>query len=405
MCDIALPPKMVANFAQSARHRIFKGGRGSAKTRSCATMTGVKGMVMAEAGRRGVILCTREHLNSLKDSSFAEIAAAIRANPMLNDYYEIGESYIRTKNRRIEYTFAGLRHNLDSIKSTSRILLHWGDEFEGVTEAAMRKLLPTIREEGSENWISYNPESPDAAVHKRFIEGDEENCIVTEMNWRDNPWFNSALNAERLSDKRNRPDTYEHVWEGGFLTITEAQIFKGKFEVRGFTPGVRWDGPYHGVDFGFAQDPTTAVKCWIYDDCLWIEKEAGKVGLDIDETSQFINDRIPGFEKHTSRADSARPETISYMKRHGTPRIQGVKKWSGSVEDGIAFMRSFDKIIIHEQCPSTAREFRVYSYKVDRHSGDVLPVVVDANNHYIDAIRYALAPMIQAKGAPRLRRL
>jgi phage terminase large subunit len=129
------------------------------------------------------------------------------------------------------------------------------------------------------------------------------------------------------------------------------------------------------------------------------------VGLEIDDTAAFINGRIAGFDRHVARADSARPETISYMKRHGMPRIEAVKKWQGSVEDGVEFIKSFERVYIHPDCPEIAREFRLYSYKVDRQSGDIKPDIVDANNHYIDAFRYALAPMIRNEATPSLRTL
>ena len=346
---IELAPKMVENFGQPARHRVFKGGRGSGKTRGLAIMTAVYGYKMAQEGREGIILASREHLNSLDESSLEEIKAAIRLIPWLNAYYDIGEKYIRTKNRRISYAFAGLRHNLDSIKSKARILLNWTDEAEGVSDAAWRKLLPTIREEGSENWISYNPESEESATHIRFIKDPPSACVVTEMNWRDNPWFPDVLNQERLDDKRLRPDTYDHVWEGGFLTITEAQIFKGKYEIKEFEPQHEWDGPYHGLDFGFSQDPTAAVQCYINDGDLYIRREAGKVKLELDDTAQFLIDRIPGIERHVIRADSARPESISYLSRNGLQRTTGVQKGKGSVEDGVEFVKSHGRVYIHPE--------------------------------------------------------
>lgn len=259
---IFLPPKIVENFSQPAKHRVFPGGRGSGKTKGLAKMAGLYGYKFAEAGKSGVILASREHLNSLDESSLEEIKGAIRSEPWLADYYDIGEKYIRTKNGRVRFAFAGLRHNLDSIKSKANILLNWTDEAEGVSEAAWRKLIPTIRGDADiENWVSYNPESPDSATHKRYIESKPSRCIVTEMNWRDNPWWKeSGLNDERLDDQRLRPDTYDHVWEGAFLTMTDAQVFAGKFEVKEFVPFDDRDGPYQGVDFGFAQDPTTAVR-------------------------------------------------------------------------------------------------------------------------------------------------
>jgi phage terminase large subunit len=402
---IKLPPKIVANFAQPSRHRVFKGGRGSAKTRSLALMSAIKVFELAQQGREGVWLCSREHLNSLSESSFEEIRQAIISVDWLANYFDIGERYIRTQNRRIEFAFAGLRVNLDSIKSKARILGNWTDEAENVSEAAWRKLIPTIREEGSENWVSYNPESEHSATHKRFIENPPTDCVTTEINWRDNPWFPDVLNLERLDDQRLRPEVYEHVWEGGFLTITDAQIFSGKYDIAEFEPGKDWHGPYFGMDFGFSQDPTVATEWWVHDSRLYCRHEAGRVKLELDDTAQYFAQRIPNISMSAIRADSARPESISYLKRYGLPRITGVKKWAGSVEDGIAHMKSYDKIVIHPDCPETAREFRLYSYKVDRLSGDVLTTIMDANNHFIDSARYAIAPLIKQRGMPQVRAL
>lgn len=399
-------PKITRNFARPARTRVFKGGRGSGKTRGLALRSALRVYQLAEMGVEGVFLASREHLNSLDESSMEEIKAAIRSVDWLHTYFDIGEKYIRTRNRRISYVFAGLRHNLDSIKSKARIIGNWTDEAENVSEVAYRKLIPTIRSEGpgwvAENWISYNPESSESATHKRFVEATPDDCIVTNVNWSDNPWFPDILNSQRLEDQRLRPETYDHVWEGAFLTLTDAQVFGGKFVVEDFEPGPGWDGPYQGLDFGFAQDPTAAVECWIHDGKLHIRREAGKTQLELDDTAGFIGERIPGFADHVARADSARPESISFLRRHGLPRLESVEKWKGSVEDGVAFLKSFAGIVIHSDCPQTAREFRLYSYKVDRLSGDIRPDIVDANNHFIDALRYAVAPMIKAQGTVAL---
>lgn len=399
-------PKITRNFARPARTRVFKGGRGSGKTRGLALRSALRVYQLAEMGVEGVFLASREHLNSLDESSMEEIKAAIRSVDWLHTYFDIGEKYIRTRNRRISYVFAGLRHNLDSIKSKARIIGNWTDEAENVSEVAYRKLIPTIRSEGpgwvAENWISYNPESSESATHKRFVEATPGDCIVTNVNWSDNPWFPDILNSQRLEDQRLRPETYDHVWEGAFLTLTDAQVFGGKFVVEDFEPGPGWDGPYQGLDFGFAQDPTAAVECWIHDGKLHIRREAGKTQLELDDTAGFIGERIPGFADHVARADSARPESISFLRRHGLPRLEPVEKWKGSVEDGVAFLKSFAGIVIHSDCPQTAREFRLYSYKVDRLSGDIRPDIVDANNHFIDALRYAVAPMIKAQGTVAL---
>jgi phage terminase large subunit len=402
-------PCITRNFMTPARTRVFKGGRGGGKTRAIALRTGLRIYQLAEMGVEGVFLASREHLNSLDESSMEEIKAAILSEAWLADYFEIGEKYIRTKNRRISYAFAGLRHNLDSIKSKARIIGNWTDEAENVSEVAWRKLIPTIREEGpgwtAENWLTYNPESSESATHRRFIDDAASDCIVTNVNWQDNPWFPNVLNLQRLEDQRLRADTYDHVWEGAFLTLTDAQIFGGRFAVEEFEPAPDWQGPYHGLDFGFANDPSVAVQAYIKGRTLYVRREAGKVKLELDDTSTFMASSIPDIEQHTIRADSARPESISYLRRHGLPQIIAVDKWPGSVEDGIGHIRAYERVVIHPDCPNTAREFRLYSYKVDRNTGDILRTVVDAHNHYIDALRYAIGPMIKAVGAPRVRAL
>jgi phage terminase large subunit len=402
-------PRITRNFMQPARTRVFKGGRGSGKTRGIALRSALRVYQLAEMGVDGVFLASREHLNSLDESSMEEIKAAIRSVPWLAGYFDIGEKYIRTRNRRISYAFAGLRHNLDSIKSKARIIGNWTDEAENVSEVAWRKLIPTIREEGdgwlAENWISYNPESSESATHRRFVASTPDDCIVTTVNWTHNPWFPDVLNKQRLEDQRLRPEAYDHIWEGAFLTLTDAQIFGGKFVVDEFEPGPGWDGPYYGLDFGFANDPAAAVEAWIYGKTLYIRREAGKTKLELDATGQFMAERIPGISDGAIRADSARPESISYLRRHGLPKMIAVDKWPGSVEDGIDHIKSYDRVVIHPDCQQTAREFRLYSYKVDRNTGDIKREVVDAHNHYIDALRYALGPMVKAGKAPSIRRL
>ncbi|SUT85388.1 phage terminase, large subunit, PBSX family [Actinobacillus ureae] len=398
--QIEIPPKLIPVFSGNYRYCGSYGGRGSAKTRTFAKMTAVIAYKRAMAGDSGVILRGREFMNSLEDSSLEEVKQAIRAESFLNDFFEICEKYIRTKCGRVSYIFSGLRHNLDSIKSKARILFAWVDEAESVSEMAWSKLIPTVREHNSEIWLTWNPEKRDSATDKRFRQFPPDNSVIVEMNYTYNPWFPDVLEQERLNDKKRLDDaTYRWIWEGAYLEQSEAQIFRDKYQELEFEPNPDFDGPYHGLDFGFANDPTAAIKCWVFDGDLYIEYEAGQVRLELDETAGFISGCIPEFEKYISRADSARPESISYLKRHGFPRIEGVKKWQGSVEDGIEHIKSYDKVYIHPRCKETLNEFRLYSYKTDRLTGDVLPQIVDANNHYVDALRYALTPLMQVKQA------
>lgn len=403
---LEIPPKLIPVFTGKARYRFAYGGRGSAKTRTFALMTAVRAMMWAESGVSGTILCGREYMNSLEDSSMEEVKQAIRSVPWLNAYFDMGERFIRTKNRRVDYTFTGLRHNLDSIKSRARILIAWIDEAEGVPEVAWQKLLPTVREQDSEVWVTWNPEKDGSPTDSRFIKNTPPESLGCQINYSDNPFFPAVLDLERRADRERLDDqTYAWVWEGAYRENSDAQILSGKYRVEEFTAQEGWDGPYFGIDWGFSQDPTAGVKLWIYERKLYVEYEACKVGLENDDIAKFMIERLPGIELHSVRADSARPETISHVKSKGRdnqraniPKIEGVEKWKGSVEDGVSHLRSYNEIIIHPRCTHFLSEARKYSYKVDRLTGDVLADIVDANNHCMDATRYALAPLIKRAG-------
>lgn len=223
--QIELPPKLVPVFLGQARYRGAYGGRGSAKTRSFAKMAAVQGLRFAAEGKEGIIVCGREFMNSLDESSLAEVKAAIASEPWLTSGYDVGEKYVRTKDRRISFDFVGLRHNLDSIKSRARIRLLWVDEAEPVSESAWSKTIPTVREEGAEIWVTWNPERKNSATHRRFRLDPPAESRIVELNWRDNPWFPTFLDKTRQEDKAKRPDQYEHVWEGDFVTVVEGAYY------------------------------------------------------------------------------------------------------------------------------------------------------------------------------------
>ena len=405
--QIELPPKLIPIFSyQGVRYRSSWGGRGSAKTRSFALMTAIKGYMFAEAGISGLILGAREYMNTLSESSMEEIKQAIRSVPFLSKYYEMGENYIRTRNRLVSYGFAGLRHNLDSIKSKARILLCWVDEAETVSEIAWRKLLPTVREDGSEVWVTWNPEKRDSATSKRFrhekIFDDLTGELIgvgVEMNYSDNPWFPEVLEIERRQDQANQDDaTYRWIWEGDYLELSEAQIFRNKYRVEAFDDDL-WktaDRLFFGSDFGFANDPSTLIRSFILENTLYIEYEAFGVGVELDEMAQFY-DSVPLSRNWPIKGDCSRPETISFLRRQGF-NIEAAEKWQGSVEDGIAHIKGFEKVVIHPRCKHTLEEFRNYSYKKDRLTDEVLPIIIDKWNHGIDAIRYSLDGYIMARG-------
>lgn len=393
--QLRLPAKLVPVFTGEATWRGAWGGRGSSKTRSFALMSSVYGYRFGKAGVSGVILCTREHLNSLDESSFAEVKAAIAGEPWLAAYYELGDRYIRSRDGRISYAFAGLRHNLDSIKSKARILLSWTDEAESVSETAWEKLVPTVREDGAEIWATWNPESERSATHKRLRVNPPPGAKIVQMNWSDNPFFPAILDRARRLDLEQRPDTYAHVWEGAFRSRSDAQVFpRVETGVLEPPPLTIWR---YGVDWGFAADPTAGGRCCLMDEgrTLYIANEVYEHGVPMEALPALIA-KLPNAMDWPMRADNARPETIDYVRRHGFPKLRACRKGKGSVEDGIEFLRGL-RIVIHPSCPNALREFTGYAYKVDPRTGEVLPLLVDGEDHIIDAIRYGVEGLHRRK--------
>lgn len=396
VAKIELPPKLLPVFSAARgdkRYRVAYGGRGSGKSYSFALMAAVFGY--AEKLR---ILCTRELQVSIKESMHAELANVIRSVPWLEAHYEVGQAYIRGRNGT-EFMFRGLRHNMSSLKSMAQIDLCIVEEATDVPMASWRDLEPTIRAPKSEIWVVFNPRYRTDPVDEMFIQNTPPRAAIAKLNYADNPWFSSVLEEQRRHAQKVMDDAiYRWVWKGDYLEATDAQVLRGKFIVQEFEPDQdKWDGPMYGVDWGFSADPTAALRAWVKDNNLYVDYEYSCVGLELDATADALANSVPGIEAHVARADCARPETISYVKRNGLPKLQAAPKWPGSVNDGVAHLKSYEQIIIHPRCTKLLDECRLYSYKVNRLTGDVMPEIQKGNDHLIDALRYALSPLIRRK--------
>lgn len=231
--EIELPPKLIDVFTDGPDEQIdyrgAYGGRGSGKTYNFAKMSAVRGAALAQAGRSGQILCAREFMSSLADSSMSEVKAAIASEPWLSSLWTVGESFIRTKGflpGRVDYSFTGLGHNLGNLKSKARILLCWVDEAERVSEEAWSVLLPTVRDAASEIWVTWNPEHEGSATDLRWRQNPPDNAKIACLNWQDNPWFDATrLGRQRLDDLRNRPSQYGWIWDGDYAAPREGGLF------------------------------------------------------------------------------------------------------------------------------------------------------------------------------------
>lgn len=329
--------------------------------------------------------CVREVQKSLKNSVKLLVEDKIRKHG-LSGQFEILEAEIRTPGGGV-IIFQGMQnHTADSIKSLEGFDIAWVEEAQSLSQRSLDMLRPTFRKPGSEIWFSWNPSKPTDAVDQ-FLRGEHppSDAVVVEANWHDNPWLPDELRADLEDDRRRDPVKFSHVWGGAYAMNAQARVFRNWRIEKFDTPA---DAIHRlGADWGFAVDPTVLVRCHVEGRTLYVDHEAWEVGCEIDRTPELFRS-VPGADKWLIRADSARPETVSYMRRQGF-KITSALKGPGSLEDGIEFLRSFD-IVVHPRCKHVADELASYSYKIDPHTEEVLPLLEDKNNHTIDALRYAL---------------
>ena len=383
-------PRWAKPLLKPSRYKGVKGGRGSGKSHFFAEAL-VEAITL---NPNTSAVCIREIQKSLKFSAKRLIEQKIEALGLSN-LFNITQTEIRAVKGNGVILFQGMQdHTADSIKSLEGFDIAWVEEAQNLSSRSLKLLRPTIRKENSEIWFSWNPERNTDPVDV-FFQTLSDGMVLVHVNSEENPFLPDTLKKERDSDRvRLSPEDYEHIWNGGYNEKSDALVFKDKFEIDYFDIQKQWTR-LQGLDWGFSQDPTVGVCVFTDEKNLYIRYEAGKVGLELDDTASFILNHIPEFEKFIIRADNARPESISHVRRKGFPKIKGEPKLK--IEEGVNFIRNFNKIIIHPDCKETIKEFSLYSYKIDKRSGDILPVIVDDNNHYIDAIRYALYPLISKR--------
>jgi phage terminase large subunit len=368
------------------RYFVAYGGRGGGKSWAIARF-----LLLLGASKPIRVLCARELQVSIQESVHKLLADQVDALG-LGALYEVLQTEIRAKNGT-EFIFSGIRNNPTKIKSMEAIDFCWIEEAEKVSNSSWEILIPTIRKPDSRIIISFNPSEKSDPTYQRFIASNPPKTIVKKVSWRDNPWFPEELAAERDYLAKVDPDAHSHIWEGEPVSRSDTQVFRGRWRIESFEPKADWDGPYFGLDFGFAQDPSHGVEVWKHGSTLYFRHEVRGVGVDIDRLPEMLLRLGEKACERPIRCDNARPETISYLQRHGYSRAIGCRKWPNSVEDGVAWLRSHE-LVIHPDCRHLADEARLYSHKVDRLTGDILPEIVDANNHGWDAVRYALEPLI-----------
>lgn len=362
------------------RYRAVHGGRGSAKSHSFA-----QALILKAAEKPLRILCAREIQKSIRDSVKRLLDDKIAASG-LQGHYESTDTEIRGKNGSL-FIFSGLRTNPDAVKSTEGIDIAAVFEAARVSQRSWDLLIPTVRKPNSEIWAEWNPEHSTDPVDAMFRgpNGAPPGAIVRQVNWEQNPFFPAVLRAEMEWDRKRDPDKYSHIWGGGYVKNSETRVFKN-WKIEEFDLDPAWI-LRQGADWGFSVDPSVLVQCAIVGRTLYVIHEAYRVGCEIDFMPDLFR-TVPDAERWPTIADSARPETISYMQRHGFPRMLAAIKGARSLEEGIQFLQSFD-IVVHPRCRHAIDELTNYSYEIDDLTGLVLPKLADKNNHVIDSLRYA----------------
>lgn len=395
--EINLPEKLYP-LTNPKRYNVLYGGRGSGKSEGIARLLIIRAL---QSQRR--ILCCREFQASIRESVHALLKSIIQTHD-LGEYFTVNFNGIKCNLTGSEFVFAGLaEHTVDSIKSLYGFTDVWVEEAQRLSKRSMELLLPTIRAEGSVFFFTFNPELESDPVYKRFVSERDtlDDALVIEMNYDDNPWFPEVLRVEMEASKRRSMEDYLHIWCGKTRSFTQASILGHLVKVEAFEPEPSWQAHY-GIDWGFAADPTVLTRSFVHQNKLYLRNEFYGHGVEINDYAKCFAS-VPNAVNSELWADNSRPESISYLNQPANYadrrplNVKAAPKWSGSVDDGIAWLRSLDAIVIHPECKNSIYEIPRYSWKVDRLTGEILPVPADGNDHIVDSIRYSMSRFIKRK--------
>jgi phage terminase large subunit len=392
--DLQTPRVFKPLLSEKLRYLGAHGGRGSGKSHFFAEMA-VERMLCGQFH----LVCVREVQKTL-DQSVKKLIESKIQDLKVGPLFDCQQARTIGPNGSL-VIYQGMQdHTAESIKSLEGYDCAWIEEAQSLSQRSLDLLRPTIRKDGSQIWASWNPRAATDPIDA-LLRGEDPppGTAVVEVNWRDNPLFPDVLRVEMEYDRKRDPDKYAHVWEGKYLQRSDAKVFRN-WSIQEFEAPA--DAVHRlGADWGFSVDPTVLVRCHIIGRKLYIDHEAYQIGCEISDTPSLFQ-TVPESERWPIVADSARPETISHMRKNGFPKIMPAVKGAKSVEDGVAWLQSFD-IIVHPRCLHTIDELTHYSYKVDKLTDAVLPELADTDNHVIDALRYACEGARRAAAAaPRV---
>ena len=329
---IRLPEWCREWIGSGARYKVAKGGRGSSKSTSIALML----LLRARKNKLRILAC-REIQTSIKSSVHQLMKNIIMENGWGYEY-KIWNSYIEHMKTGSLITFAGLKNNPESVKSTEGIDICFIEEAQTISEDSMRLLIPTVRKPGSEIWMAMNPRYATDYVYDRFVIHGDKNVIVCSVNWQDNPWFPDVLRDEMEYDKGRDYAYYLHTWEGHLRPFGARSVFAA--DVLAWTGALIPGEPdIYGLDLSYSgQNALVGISTGEGGHVLNIHSAATASKVRLQQMSEWL-----GPIDNTMIVDSARPEVIRLLRDQGYS-VRGSRKGAGSVIRGIDKLQKFREI-------------------------------------------------------------
>jgi phage terminase large subunit len=355
---------------RSYRYKIAYGGRGSSKSWTfCA-------MLLSKARQKQTrILCCREIQTSIKASVHQLLSNLIFRNGWQYEF-KITAQQIRHLETGSIFTFAGLKNNPESVKSTEGVDICFIEEGQTISQQSMELLIPTIRKPGSEIWIAMNPRYEFDYCYERFVKQKADNVLCKRVNYTDNPWFPDVLREELERDKAFNYGMYLHTWEGELRPYGERPAFSKDSLV---WDGGRPDGvpELYGLDLSYSgRNALVGISTSPDGSVLFIDSAASATAVPLQQMSEWL-----GPIDNAVVVDSARPEVIRLLKDQGYT-IRPSKKGAGSVLRGIDKLNQFKEIRFMEGTEEAYQEFSKLGFDDNEN--------VVGDRDFVDAVRYAL---------------
>jgi len=392
VANAQFPIKLQCLFEKS-RYKVLYGGRGGAKS------WGVARALLIKAAKEPLrILCAREFQTSIRDSVHKLLCDQIEALGLMG-FYEITQNSIKGKNGS-EFSFVGLKNNVANVKSYEGVDICWVEEAQTTSRMSWNVLIPTVRKEGSEIWITFNPELETDETYQRFVLNPPDDCLTVKINWSDNPWFPETLRLEKDALKSRDPQAYNVVWEGLCRQTVDGAIFAKEMqlaELDGRITKVNYDPmkPVHAVfDLGWAD--STAI--WFVQ---FIGMETRLIRY-IEDSQQTISHYLATMQTYGYIYDTlwlphdAQNKTLASNGKSIEEIVRAAGYKTRVIErtpilDSINAARTtfrncwFDK----ENCHDGLQCLRHYRYEVDPETGQFgrMPLH-DQYSHGADAFRY-----------------